>query len=127
MQIIRQFIGFVYILCVLILSIDVLYYIFHGFIPSIIRGSLDSFMTFIGAATGIIAIPVAIGLDFVIKLLPFLGSFMPVTNTGIIEAQIHWVPLIALFVYSAILKAIDEFFLKVKITNIDNDYKRKQP
>ena len=122
MLLIRRLIGTIYILGILILAITVLYYLFAGILPSMFKDTVNPLIAFLDNASAIISKPIAIVVDFILKFLPFLGGIFPVTNTGIIGAQIHWVPLLSLFIYTGILKAIDEFFLRNNVNKIEKNY-----
>jgi hypothetical protein len=52
----------------------------------------------------------------------FISRLYPITNTEILGAKIAWCPLITLFIYTAILKSIDDYILGKKITKIQKVY-----
>jgi hypothetical protein len=125
-MLIRRLIGTIYILGILILAFDVLFYIFQGFLPSVLLDYFASGLALVHKCSDYLSIPVAFVLDFAVSHIPFIGSFVPVLKTEIFNAEIHWAPLFSLFIYSGILKWFDEVILKSKVNKIENNYKKNQ-
>ncbi|MGD9581332.1 MAG: hypothetical protein AB7V50_08155 [Vampirovibrionia bacterium] len=123
---IRHIIGSLYILAILILAFTVLYYIFAGFIPPVLASSIEPAVSFLDLWSFRISFPVAVIIEWLLKYLTFLNPYIPVTDTGILNAQIHWVPLIALFIYSGILKFIDDKILQSKVKKIKEEYDKEK-
>ncbi|MEW5821076.1 MAG: hypothetical protein AB1782_12865 [Cyanobacteriota bacterium] len=126
-MVIRRFIGTIYIIGILILAFDVLYYIFQGFLPSIFIEYCSACFAYIHTGATILSLPLVIVIDFIVSHVPFMGSFLPVLKTEIFSAEIHWAPLFSLFIYTGILKWFDEFILKSKVNSLENKYKKDKP
>lgn len=122
---IRHIIGSVYIFGILILAITVLYHIFAGIVPPVLTSTVSPIVAFLDEWSLKISYPIAIVVNWALQYLSFLNPYIPVTNTGIFGAQIHWIPLFALFVYTGILKFIDETVLKVRIKKIKQNYEEQ--
>lgn len=122
---VRHIIGSVYICGILLLAITVLYHIFAGIIPSVLTSQVAPIVTFLDVWSLRISFPVEVIVNWALQYLTFLNSFIPVTNTGILGAQIHWIPLLALFVYTGILKYIDDTILKARVKKIKQNYEKQ--
>lgn len=127
MFLIKQTVGFIYIIAILILAFDVLYALFGGIIPGIVKNHI----MFMVATLENISANIAMPIDYLVKmLLDYLpGSireFFPITDTGIFQAQIKWIPILSLFIYTNILKFINDKLLKQKINNIHKNYSQQQ-
>ena len=97
MLLIRRLIGTIYIFGIIILALSVLYYIGSGIIPPVLKDPIQPGISFINSWADKISLPIAIIVDFILELLPFLRGLLPVTNTGILGAEIHWVPFFCTF------------------------------
>jgi len=127
MFLIRQTIGFVYILAILILAFDVLYGLFNGFVPIVLKEQISFTVTMLQDISNTISMPVAYIVNLILSYLPISSKeFFPVTDTGIMQAQIKWVPIFSLFIYTNIIKYINDTFLKHKIDNIHKNYNNQQ-
>jgi hypothetical protein len=127
MNIIRTTIGLAYITGILILAFDALYNLFAGILPPVFKSVIESPVQLILNISEILSFPVSFVLDRVMAYMPsFISGFYPVTTTDILGARIMWVPILALFLYTGILKAIDEMVLKSRVDNIHRQYKEKE-
>jgi hypothetical protein len=123
-SLIRQFIGTLYILGILILAFDIIYYLVWGMLPPVFKSTVGDAVMFIDRIAEILSWPVAWLVNYILSFLPsFFDRLLPITHTDIFGARIAWVPIFALFIYTGILKAIDEIVLKNKIDEIHNNYK----
>lgn len=122
---IRHIIGSVYISGILLLAITVLYHIFAGIFPPVLTSEIAPIVTFFDVWSLRISFPVAVIVNWVMQYLAFLNPYIPVTDTGIFGAQIHWIPLFSLFVYTGILKFIDDAVLKSRVNKIKANYEKQ--
>lgn len=124
MGIVRQVVGVIYITGILILSFDVIYYLAYGLLPPIFKDLVAPGVMFLDQIAQLLCTPIAFVVDRILDFLPgIFRQFFPMTNTDIVGARIAWVPIIALFIYTGILKAIDDFYLKKNLKDIQKQYK----
>lgn len=126
MVVIRHLIGMIYIFGILILAFESLYWLFHGFIPPLFSSIIAAPSSFVHECAAFLSQPVSWLLGLLISAVPFVSGFIPVTTTDIFQAEIHWAPLLSLFLYSGILRAFDTFVLKSKMNQIQNNYQNQQ-
>lgn len=125
---IRYFLYFGISIVSIIVALDALYYIFQGILPSVIIEMIKPFMATIGEWSDILCWPVAYVFNFFFNLIPGDASqFFPIMETGIWGAEIHWIPVISVFVYTGILKFIDETTLKSKMTSMHQQQNQNRP
>lgn len=127
MQFIRSIFGFAYLIGVLIIAFDCLYYLFYGMVPSVLKPGIEFYVNYIDNLASILCLPVAIIVEFLLSHLPaFFRSFLPITNTDIMGAQIAWVPILSLFLYTGILKTIDDYYLKSSFNKVKKNHQRDE-
>lgn len=127
MVVIRNFIGLAYILGILILAFDSLFWLFHGFVPPLFMSLIESPASILHECSNFLSMPVSWFINLLTGAIPFLGGILPVTQTDIFQAEIHWAPLLSLFIYSGLLRAFDNFVLKSRMNEIQSGYQNQPP
>lgn len=123
MALLRQIIGILYMLAILLLAFNIIYNVVNGIVPTQIKTFMASGIDTIDYIVQVVCFPIAKLVDMLLEILPpYAKKILPITQTDLMGVRIVWVPLISLFLYTYILKSIDDYYLSKKFDFIKKRY-----